>query len=102
MAGRADIAIPGKRVAIYVDGAFWHGSSWRDRGYESLRDQFKAWKDTEWWLAKIEANVRRDRRQTRRLRAAGWHVLRFSDAQVLRNPAKCRNAVLALLSPHHC
>lgn len=67
MRRRADIVFRRARVAVYVDGCFWHAcprhASWP-----------KA--NSRWWRDKIEANVRRDRDTDRQLRRAGWRVVR--------------------------
>ncbi len=64
---RADIVFPTARVAVFVDGCFWHGcpehASWP-----------KA--NAEWWRTKIEANRRRDSATDESLRSAGWKVVR--------------------------
>jgi DNA mismatch endonuclease (patch repair protein) len=63
----ADIAIKALRVAVFVDGCFWHGcplhATW-PKG------------NAEFWRAKIVANKERDQDTDKRLRAAGWKVLR--------------------------
>ena len=68
MRRRADLVFPGKRVAVFVDGCFWHAcpehASWP-----------KA--NADWWREKILANQRRDRDTDRRLAEAGWHVIRI-------------------------
>ncbi|RKN11650.1 very short patch repair endonuclease [Streptomyces radicis] len=63
-----DIAFPGARVAVFLDGCFWHGcpehaTSPRANGA--------------WWRAKLDTNVARDRETTARLTDEGWRVLRF-------------------------
>ena len=65
--GRPDISFPGARVAVFVDGCFWHGCPQHGRHPDHNR---------EWWEAKIGNNQRRDRRNRRRLRAMGWSVVR--------------------------
>lgn len=67
-AGRADLVFSGSRVAVYVDGCFWHGCP--DHG---------TWPkaNADWWRRKIDGNVRRDRESDRQLTDAGWLVLRF-------------------------
>jgi DNA mismatch endonuclease Vsr len=65
---RADVVFVSARVAVYVDGCFWHGCP--DHGTVPKQSR-------EWWVAKIEANRRRDADTDARLRAAGWTVLRF-------------------------
>jgi len=64
----ADIAFPGRKIAIFVDGCFWHGcpehASWPKR-------------NAEFWRQKIETNQLRDTDTNERLRSLGWTVLRF-------------------------
>lgn len=64
---RADIAFPRARVAVFVDGCFWHGCP-----------EHGTWPraNAEWWRRKIEANVRRDEDTNRRLETEGWLPLR--------------------------
>lgn len=65
--GKPDIVFAGVRVAVFVDGDFWHGwkfPSWRHRV-------------SPFWREKIEKNRRRDRRTFRKLRRAGWCVIRI-------------------------
>lgn len=64
--GHPDIAFPASRVAVFVDGDFWHGY------------RFAAWRARlpVYWREKIEANRRRDRRCRRALRRMGWTVVR--------------------------
>lgn len=66
-AGKPDIVFPGQKVAVYVDGCFWHGCP---RHYVRPRSR------GEFWAAKLRANVDRDRKQTLMLEAKGWRVLR--------------------------
>jgi DNA mismatch endonuclease (patch repair protein) len=65
--GRPDIAFTRVRLAVFVDGCFWHrcpvhGTSPKNNGA--------------WWADKLEANVQRDARQTAELARLGWTVLR--------------------------
>jgi DNA mismatch endonuclease (patch repair protein) len=75
--GRPDFVFRDRRVAVFVDGDFWHG--WR----------FPVWRDklSEAWEAKIEATRLRDIRNFRRLRRSGWRVVRIWEHQLLRDPA---------------
>jgi DNA mismatch endonuclease (patch repair protein) len=66
--GRPDFVFPRERVAIFVDGCFWHGCRWHGR---------KPGSNQEYWDAKLERNRRRDRLVTRALRALGWRVIRI-------------------------
>jgi DNA mismatch endonuclease (patch repair protein) len=70
--GRPDIAWPARRVAVFVDGAFWHGHPSRH----------KPGRSGAYWDRKIEQNVARDRRVNRELRNSGWEVLRVWDFEI--------------------
>ncbi len=65
---RPDIVFTSKKVAVFVDGCFWH--SCPEHGTQPMAN-------SEWWEAKLAANVKRDRRHDAELEAAGWTVLRF-------------------------
>lgn len=63
-----DIAFTRARLAVFVDGCFWHGCP--EHGTRPRAN-------SEWWAWKIERNQRRDRDTDAHLRDAGWQVLRF-------------------------
>ena len=65
--GTPDIAFPQDKIAIFIDGDFWHG--WRLPAWEH--------KLSDYWKSKLYQNRRRDQRNFRRLRAAGWTVIRI-------------------------
>lgn len=95
--GKPDVVFPGPRVACFVDGAFWHGGGWKERGYTSMESQFEGSPRGDWWIAKIRGNVERDRRVTSALEADGWAVLRFSDTEVMADPEKVAARVEAVV-----
>lgn len=63
-----DIAFPSRRVAVFVDGCFWHACP-RHGSVPAANGA--------WWREKLQANRRRDRKVSRQLRQQGWTVLRF-------------------------
>ncbi|GAA2147018.1 very short patch repair endonuclease [Nocardioides koreensis] len=63
-----DVAFTRARLAVYLDGCFWHGCP--DHGRRPHTNG-------EWWAWKIARNQERDRSTDRQLQEAGWHVLRF-------------------------
>jgi DNA mismatch endonuclease (patch repair protein) len=63
-----DIAFPGTKVAVFLDGCFWHGCP-------EHATQPKA--NKEWWRQKLDQNISRDLETTERLSEEGWTVLRF-------------------------
>ena len=86
--GRPDFVFRGRRLAIFVDGDFWHG--WR----------FPQWRDklSEKWEAKIEGNRQRDVRNRRRLQRMGWKVVRLWEHQVLADVDACVERVARALT----
>lgn len=72
--GCPDVAIPSRKVAIFLDGDFWHG---RDAATRLP-------KLNEWWRAKIERNMKRDRASRAALRKAGWSVLKVWEGELMR------------------
>lgn len=66
--GRPDFVFRRARLAIFVDGCFWHGCRRHCRMPQDNRA---------YWRAKISRNIAHDRKITRLLRAAGWKVLRI-------------------------
>jgi DNA mismatch endonuclease (patch repair protein) len=63
-----DVAFPGKKVAVFIDGCFWHGCTEHRNIPAHNRD---------WWKNKIEQNRTRDLDTVDKLRNAGWLALRF-------------------------
>ena len=82
--GRPDVVFRRLRLAVFVDGDFWHG--WR----------FPLWehKLSPKWREKIAANRERDRRNFRRLRRDGWHVIRLWEHQMEQTPEECVSRVV--------
>jgi DNA mismatch endonuclease (patch repair protein) len=72
--GKPDFVFPKQRVAIFVDGCFWHGHPKRCRIPETNR---------EYWERKVHRNMARDRAVSRVLRENGWKVLRIWEHKVL-------------------
>lgn len=83
--GRPDFAWPGKKIAVFVDGCFWHG----------CRCKTLPRTNTEFWRDKIETNKRRDRRVSRTLRREGWTVIRIKEC-ALRKPTALTRIARAL------
>jgi DNA mismatch endonuclease Vsr len=76
--GSPDIAILKYRVAIFIDGEFWHGKDWDTR-------KTKLKHNVEYWQTKIEENINRDIRVNNELNLLGWRVLRYWEKDILKN-----------------
>ena len=85
--GRPDIVFSGKKVAVFVDGDFWHG--WRLSKWEHKLSKF--------WREKIRGNRSRDRRNFRHLRAHGWIVIRIWGHQTKNDLSSCIERILSAL-----
>jgi DNA mismatch endonuclease (patch repair protein) len=85
--GKPDIAFTRWRVAIFIDGAFWHGHP----------DHFTFGKLGNYWDEKVRRTQQRDREQEAALLAAGYQVLRFWDFDVKNDASRCAAAVAELL-----
>jgi DNA mismatch endonuclease (patch repair protein) len=86
---RADMVLSRARVAVYVDGCYWHSCPEHATVPKANR---------EWWIAKLEANVARDRDTDARLTAAGWKVVRVWEHEPIEDAADRIEAVVRLRS----
>lgn len=87
LAGSPDIVFVGAKVAVFVDGDFWHGY------------RFPVWQHRlpKRWRNKIHVNRARDRRNFRRLRTQGWRVVRIWEHQIERGLEECVQRVASAL-----
>jgi DNA mismatch endonuclease (patch repair protein) len=85
--GRPDIAFGPARLAVFVDGAFWHGHP----------SKYKAGQSGEFWDRKIAENTARDRRADSALEELGWTTLRLWDFEVTADPLAAADTVRARL-----
>lgn len=86
--GRPDIVFPGPRVAVFVDGCFWHGCP---EHYVRPRSR------NEFWAQKLKANVLRDIRQTKELESLGWRVCRVWEHEVFEHPERVVSRIAAIV-----
>lgn len=68
-----DIVFPRLKIAVFMDGCFWHGCPQHATQPKS---------NAEWWRTKLDKNMARDTETTEHLRAEGWTVLRFWEHEV--------------------
>jgi DNA mismatch endonuclease, patch repair protein len=88
----ADIAFPGRRIVVFVDGCFWHGCP-----------EHATWpkSNAAFWRQKIEANQLRDADTNERLRSIGWTVLRFWSHESPVEVARVVANVVAMIDSKH-
>ena len=92
--GKPDIVVPDSRLAIFIDGDFWHGGQWYRRGHTSLEAQFLKIGSSSYWVPKIHKNMERDRANTENLVKDGWRVLRLWESQIASNLEDCVDLAL--------
>ncbi len=85
--GHPDIAWKTKKVAVFIDGEFWHGFDWENR-----KKDFKS--NQEFWIPKIERNIQRDIEVTEHLQNEGWTVLRFWGNDVKKHLDECVKTIM--------
>ncbi|MCF2582140.1 very short patch repair endonuclease [Bacteroides caecigallinarum] len=88
--GCPDFVFRQRKVAVFLDGDFWHGKNW-----DIHRNDHKT--NQKFWHNKIERNIKRDKEVNAALIDAGWTVLRFWETEINKTPDVCLNKVLRIL-----
>jgi DNA mismatch endonuclease Vsr len=87
--GRPDFGFPKIRVAVFVDGCFWHGCPQCYRRPKTSRD---------YWDQKVARNIARDRGVIARLRRKGWSVIRLWEHDAQRSAKACVERIVRTVS----
>ncbi len=87
---RPDFVFPHARLAVFVDGCFWHQCPLHATTPASRRS---------YWIPKLEANKARDRRDSRVLRKQGWKVIRIWEHSVRQDADECVRRIIKTLAP---
>jgi DNA mismatch endonuclease, patch repair protein len=90
--GTPDLVFASCRVAVFVDGDFWHGRDW-----ETRRERLVSGNNGAYWVAKIAYNRERDERNNARLANLGWRVVRIWESDVLRDPETAADRVARMI-----
>ncbi|MFD2725043.1 very short patch repair endonuclease [Hyunsoonleella rubra] len=88
--GKPDVSIKKYRLAIFIDGEYWHGYNWNER-----KPKLKT--NRGFWIPKIERNMQRDKEVNRQLEELGFTVFRFWSKEVINDLERCINDVLKYL-----
>lgn len=83
--GTPDVVFVRKRIAIFIDGCFWHKCP-KHFGLPKTNKRY--------WSGKIEENVRRDRRIDKTLKSEGWRVIRIWEHEIKKNPERCVERIM--------
>lgn len=85
---RPDMIFIGAKLAVFVDGCFWHGCPQHSTMPKNNR---------EFWEQKLGRNRERDVENTQWLEAKGWRVLRFWEHEIEASPVVCARRIAAML-----
>jgi DNA mismatch endonuclease (patch repair protein) len=76
--GKPDIVFTKKKIAIFIDGCFWHKCPICFQEPETRK---------EFWMKKIQSNIERDKKVNIQLKEMGWTVMRFWEHEIRKNPS---------------
>lgn len=81
--GHPDLVFSAARVAVFVDGDFWHGNQWKLRGLSCLDEQFHGTPNAAtYWIPKIRRTMQRDIDTNEHLAHMGWTVIRCWESEI--------------------
>lgn len=87
-----NIAFRKERLAVFVDGNFWHGYNWRGLHKAPPKG---------FWRKKISRNMKQDKVVKKALAARGWNVVRVLEHQIEKNQSRCVDEIVKVLSNRH-
>jgi DNA mismatch endonuclease (patch repair protein) len=90
--GKSDLVFRRQRVAVFVDGDFWHGRDWERR-----KQRLASGHNAAYWQSKIAYNIERDAKHTADLQTIGWQVLRLWETDIRKSPDDAARRVIALI-----
>ena len=88
--GSPDIALTKYRIAIFIDGEFWHG-----KDFDQRKTKLKNNKD--YWIEKIQENIDRDLKNDKLLRQMEWYPIHFWSNDVIKYCNQCVEEVICLI-----
>jgi len=89
--GKPDICFRKYKIAIFVDGEFWHGKNWEIKKNDHKSNQA-------FWHQKIERNIARDIEVNKKLLDDGWKVLRFWGKEIENNLRTCVEIIIEAIN----
>lgn len=89
--GKPDITIRKRKVAIFIDGEFWHGYNWEIKKQKIVSNR-------EYWIPKIEKNIDRDKKVNQLLTQSGWEVIRFWGKEILTDIESCYRIIIPYIN----
>ena len=97
LTGKPDIVFPTERVAVFVDGDYWHARTLKEFGIDALRKSLKT-TNSDFWMAKLEHNHKRDLAVTAELTRQGWVVVSLWETDLKKDMNRCVRAVVSAVN----
>lgn len=88
--GSPDIALAKYRIAIFIDGEFWHGKDFEQRKTKLKNNKV-------YWIEKIQENIDRDLKNDKLLRQMDWYPIHFWSNDVIKYCNQCVEEVICLI-----
>ena len=82
--GKPDIVLTKQKVVIFCDSEFFHGKDW-----EVKKPKLEKSKNADYWISKIERNMKRDLENDKKLLFLGWTVIHFWGQDILKKTDEC-------------
>lgn len=82
--GKPDIVLTKHKIAIFCDSEFFHGKDWAVK-----KAKLQKGNNAEYWIKKIERNMKRDAENDRQLSFLGWTVIHFWGQDIIKNTEEC-------------
>lgn len=92
--GTPDLTFKKQKVAIFVDGEFFHGHNWEEA-------KFRIKSNTDYWIPKIERNMKRDIEVNEYLESNGWKIIRFWSKYVRASLDNCISVIENALASYN-
>ena len=89
--GKPDIVLTKYKIAIFVDGDFWHARGHKENPGEQVRT------NQDFWQKKLKRNVKRDQKVDKALFEKGWLVLRFWESDIKKDLPGCVQKILSYI-----
>ena len=89
--GKPDFCFKRLKIAVFCDSEFWHGKDWESKKLK-LKSNF------EFWNAKMDRNIRRDKEVTEKLETEGWTVIRFWGEEISKDIDNCTRLIIKAIA----
>jgi len=87
--GSPDVVFPSKKLAIFINGCFWHG--------HKCKNDHKPKSNEEFWDIKIKNNIKRDKKNYKKIKELGWNYYIVWECDIIENLERIKKSIKKLL-----